>query len=285
MNPGVITKTPAAVLEAAQSAYLACFPSGDRTFLPRIFSWAVECFTGRYDDYLPVDVRYHDFEHTLQGTLCMARVLHGRHRSGVRPALTQRNFELGLLAMLLHDTGYLKKRDDTDGTGAKYTVVHVRRSADFAAELLAKRGFIASEIQAIQNMILCTGVNAPPAGIPFQSDLEKITGFALGTSDLLGQMAAPDYVEKLPALFDEFAEAARFSPGAKHPVTQFSTTEALRRKTPDFWEFYVLRKLEHDFGGLYQFLNDPYPSGPNDYIDRIEANMKRLREELAVVNS
>jgi hypothetical protein len=33
--------------------------------------------------------------------------------------------------------------------------------------------------------------------------------------------------------------------------------------------------------GAYRFLNDPYPDGPNYYIDRIESNIARLRRELA----
>ena len=57
-------------------------------------------------------------------------------------------------------------------------------------------------------MIFCTGINAALDKIPFQSEAEKIVGFALGTADLLGQMAADDYVEKLPVLYAEFAEAA-----------------------------------------------------------------------------
>ena len=45
------------------------------------------------------------FEHTLQRTVCMGRLLYARHRAGAAPALTQEAFELGVLAILLHDTG------------------------------------------------------------------------------------------------------------------------------------------------------------------------------------
>src|SRR5438093_430889 len=122
MYAPVSTKDPAAVEAEVQSAYLANFPDGDRFFVPRIFGWAIECFTGNYRDYQAVDAHYHDFEHTLQGTLCMARLLRGRSLAGAEPPLPQRMVRLGLVAILLHDTGYLKKREDTQGTGAKYTV-------------------------------------------------------------------------------------------------------------------------------------------------------------------
>jgi hypothetical protein len=281
MHPTVVTKDPTAVEREVQSAYLAMFPKGDAKFVPQAFDWAKECFTGRYKDYQPVDARYHDFEHTLQGTLCMARLLRGRHSAKTQPQLTQRMFHLGLLAILLHDTGYLKKRDDTAGTGAKYTVTHVDRSAAFAAELLKEKGCSTEDIRAVQNMIHCTGVDAVLSIIQFQNEMEKTVGHALGTADLLGQMAAEDYVEKLPVLYTEFAEASQFSKDKTHFISMFSSAADLMHKTPAFWEKYVQLKLRRDFGGLYRFLNDPYPDGPNEYIQRVEANMQKLQGVLS----
>ena len=96
--------------------------------------------------------------------------LSGYHRANANPTLTKKMFELGLLAILLHDTGYLKERDDTEGTGAKYTLIHVNRSMEFAAQLLSEKRFKKNEIQAVQNMIRCTGVNVDLTGIPFQAN-------------------------------------------------------------------------------------------------------------------
>ena len=281
MYPPVVTKDPTAVEVEVQAACRTMFPDADPMFVPRVFGWVLECFTGSYRDYQAVDTLYHDFEHTLQGTLCLARLLRGRHLAGAEPQLTLQMFQLGLVAILLHDTGYLKKREDTQGTGAKYTVIHVRRSADFAAELLKEKGFNASNIKAVQNMILCTGVNAALSVIPFQSELERVLGWALGTADLLGQMAAEDYVDKLPILYAEFAEAAAYTKDRTQFIAMFSSAEDLMQKTPAFWEKFVRLKLDRDFGGLHRFLNDPYPSGPNSYFERVEANIERLRQRLA----
>jgi len=188
-------------------------------------------------------------------------------------------FDLALLAILLHDTGYLKKKSDREGTGAKYTLVHVARSVAFAEEFLAEHGYIADDILAIQNMIRCTGVNADLRSIPFQNELEKLLGFALATADLLGQMAADDYVEKLPVLYQEFAEAARFDSDNAALLNEFASPEDLMRKTPAFWEGYVLPRIFGEFGQLHRFLNDPYPDGPNPYLDRIEDRMTQLRQK------
>jgi hypothetical protein len=275
-SPVVDTKDPTAVESEVQASYAAMFGGADRLFVSRAFSWATNCFTGNYRDYQPIDARYHDFEHTLQGTLCMVRLLHARQMVSAHPVLHQRMFKLGLLAILLHDTGYLKKRDDTEGTGAKYTLIHVNRSTEFAATLLGEQGFDSTDIQAVQNMIRCTGVNVDLKAIPFQDELERIVGFALGTADLLGQMAAEDYIEKLPILFQEFAESYQYSADKINPRAMFSSVEDLLQKTPFFWEKYVKARITTDFKDLYLYLNNPYPDGPNFYVNRITANVDRL---------
>jgi hypothetical protein len=281
MYPQVDTKDPAAVEAEVRAVYLAMFPQGDPAFVPTAIGWLKDCFDGRYKDYLASDARYHDLEHTLQGTLCMARLLHGRHQADVKPAVSQRMFELGLLAILLHDTGYLKRVDDPDGTGAKYTLTHVTRSVQFAGQFLEEKGTPLKELRMVQNMIRCTGVNVNLALIPFQSEVEQIVGFALGTADLLGQMAADDYVDKLPILYAEFDESARFYEGKVAVTQDFHAAIDLVRKTPDFWTHYVLPKITNEFWGLYKFLNRPYPAGPNVYLDRVEANIEKVRRQVA----
>jgi hypothetical protein len=280
MTTEIDTKEIAEVQREVQSIYREIFPQGNGSFISDVFGWANNCFTGNYRDYQPIDARYHDFEHTLQVTLCMARLLRGRHFAKATPVLTQKMFELGLLAILLHDTGYLKKHGDNEGTGAKYTLIHVDRSIEFAAELLREKKFADSEIKAVQNMIRCTGLNVNLAAIPFQGEQERITGFALGTGDLLGQMAAKDYIEKLPVLYSEFSEAANYNAGKARSRAPFTSAEDLLQKTPMFWEKFVRAKIENDFQGVYRFLNEPYPDGKNFYIDRIEQNISRLRQQL-----
>jgi hypothetical protein len=157
----------------------------------------------------------------------------------------------------------------------------VDRSIEFAGELMISRDFPIEEILAVQNMIRCTGVNVKLEAIQFQNDVEKIVGFSLGTADLLGQMAAVDYVDKLPILYSEFAEAANYNAGKMKAGGFFSSADDLMQKTPLFWEKYVQSKISREFLGLYRFLSQPYPDGPNFYVDQIEANVARIRRELA----
>jgi hypothetical protein len=255
------------------------FPAGDQEFVSRAFGWAADCFEGRLPDYQAIDARYHDFEHTLQGTLCFSTMLRRRVEALAEPVLDEDTFQLGLLAILLHDTGYLKLADDTEGTGAKYTLMHVNRSCDFAERLLLGKSYTARQVQGVQSMIRCTGVGVNLGLLSFQSDEERIAGFALGTADLLGQMAAHDYVEKLPILFEEFRESAEYNAGRSGSPIAFDSVSDLMSKTPEFWNNYVFPKIENDFGGLYRFLTGA--DGQNDYLEAIEANLAKLQRRLA----
>jgi hypothetical protein len=277
MYPPVATKNTEAVQREVRVAFATLYPHGESAFVATAFGWAIACFTGHYPGFQAVDARYHDLEHTMQGTLCMMRLLLGREQAGAEPRLSERDFRLGLLAILLHDTGYLKKHGDNVGTGAKYTITHVARSADFAGHLLSEKGLPDRDIHAVQHMIRCTGLNARLAAIPFESSAERIAGYALATADLLGQMSADDYVDKLPILYSEFAEATAYSGDHTHFISTFTSAEDLIRRTAGFWENGIRPKLDSELLGLWRFLSRPYPDGPNEYIDRIEANMARIQ--------
>ena len=272
------TAEPRKVQDEVDALYRGLFAGALPTFVPRAFEWVALCFQGRHPDYQAIDLEYHDLEHTLQGTLCLMRLLQGRHRAGALPGVSQSMFELALLAILFHDTGYLKRRGDSQGTGAKYTATHVGRSAAFAREFLERRGYSKTDTAAIENMIRCTGVNVDLSAVPFQSEVERLLGCALGTADLLGQMAAPDYVDRLDALHREFMEAAEAGGEMADRFARYKSADDVRRMTPDFWEGYVVPRINLEFGGLYRFLNDPYPDGPNAYLQRIERNIDRLRQ-------
>lgn len=281
MFPAVDTTDARAVAQEVQTVYVQMFPEGDMLFVPRVFGWINDCFFGNYKGYQPIDARYHDLDHTLIVTLCMTRILWRRHTLGIQPPLPRRLFELGLIAILFHDTGYLKTVDDVEGTGAKYTFIHVDRSADFARTFLENKCYSRADTDAITHMIHCTGVSLDLSQIPFADDMERMVGHALGTGDLLGQMAAEDYVDKLPELYLEFEESARANPDKVSPAGTFSSAEDLLRKTPIFWDRFVLPKLENDFSGCYRWLNDPYPDGQNEYFVRIHANIDKVKQILA----
>lgn len=280
MFPRVDTQDVSAVAALVQEVFLSHFPGESTVWFDRLFSDVEGLFGGRHPDYHAVDLRYHDLEHTLQATVCLALLIDGCQRAPDSPRLSARQFQLAVAAVLLHDTGYLKLRSDTQGTGAKYTFCHVLRSCAFAASYLPRLVASESEITGVLGAISCTGPAKEISRLHFRDPIERFIGCALATADYLGQMAAPDYPDELGILYAEFAESDDFvhTPPAQRA---FRSAEDLVARTPAFWRKFVLPKLLNDFQGVCRFLADPYPDGPNAYLLAVERNIGRIEARIA----
>ena len=230
----------------------------------------VELFDGRYPGYQKCDTGYHDLEHTLQVYLATARIFDGFVREN-HGEISRHSVVLGLIAALGHDTGFIKEEWDTEGSGAKYTLVHTVRSREFMEKYLPQLGYNSLETRQVQNIIGCAGI--PPvhsSGINSTSDDEREISCILGTADYLGQMSAPDYLEKLPILYEEFKEGG---------VPGYTSAQDLMEKTPSFFEDIVMRVLSEDFHSVYRLAASHF-GGKNLYIEGIEKNMELLRNSL-----
>src|SRR5258708_36962618 len=109
------TKNTAAVVQAVKDAFADIGAEASHPLLERLFVDVQEMFEGNYAGFQGIDMQYHNFEHTLQATLCLVHILHGRSRTVDRPVITARTWELGVMGALLHDSGYLKVNGDQGG--------------------------------------------------------------------------------------------------------------------------------------------------------------------------
>jgi hypothetical protein len=273
----VDTKHPAVVAKAVKAAFAAIGAQASFPLLDRLFEDVTGMFEGEYPGYRGIDMKYHDYEHTMQATVCLIHLLEGRSKTFDRPVLLARDWELSVMAVLLHDSGYLKKTDDAAGTGAKYTFVHERRSCDFAREYLPRMGVTASEIEDICAAIICTGPRSKISQITFHRDEARQMAFLLVTADYLAQMSAADYLDKLPALFKEFQEAFDFEkvPLEKRP---YHNLQQLLEKSTGFWTNYVRPMLDFEAGGVHRYLATA--GQPNPYLQAVEANLAELNRRL-----
>ncbi len=280
MFPPVDTKNTSAVAGFVEATFAKMYPGASLQWLERVLRDMQDLFEGRHPDYAGIDIRYHDFEHTLQATLCLTLLLEGRHLARVEPALTARQFELAVASALLHDAGYLRLRSDRGGTCAKYTYCHVLRSCAFAASYLPSLGASTNEIEAVLGAINCTGPTKEISRLHFRDPVDRIISCALATADYLGQMAAADYPDELAILYAEFTESDDY---IHVPVEKrmFRSAPDLAARTPLFWQKFVRAKLESDFQALYRFLARPIPSGPNAYIDAVERNIAIIERRAA----
>jgi len=149
MPTSVDTKNPTAVSSYVCARFQVMFPQAELRFLNQLFSDVTDIFTSRHPDFQANDLKYHDFEHTLQATLCMVNLLEARHKAGAEPVLNTRYTELAIASVLLHDSGYQKARSVKSGTGAQFTFMHVLRSCAFAATYLPTLGVTLKEIHTV----------------------------------------------------------------------------------------------------------------------------------------
>lgn len=257
------------VTEAILEASRDLFPSASTVFIKDIMSGAQKLFNGGYLDYQANDLKYHDFQHTLQVTVAYTDLFIGRQCSGDLP-FTHRQFELGLATALLHDSGYLKLRSDRSGTGAKYTFCHVLRSCALAASYLPSLGLKPDEIDTVLGAIRCTGPSTTGMKLRFNRRDDHVLASMVASADYLAQMAAEDYPDELEFLYNEFNESDMFL-GLPQSQRIFKSAAQLISGTGVFWAKVVKPKLEEDFAGVYRFLNRP--DGSNPYIDAIEHNL------------
>ncbi len=275
MFPPVDTTNSQAVADYVQRKFAQFFGGAKSPWIDRVITDVTVLFTGGHPDFAPIDLRYHNYEHTLQATICLVDILVGRQRMGTLPALTPRNFELAVAAILLHDSGYLKLRSDQAGTGAKYTFIHELRSSAYAASYLPTVGAHIKEVDDVVSAISCTGPNSRIDHVGFHDALGRLIGCVVATADYVAQMAAPDYIEKLDALYLEFEESHDFF-GTPPAGRLFKSARQLLDNTPRFWSDMVRPKLETDFAGVYRCLDNLDGSGRNPYLAAIEANLARL---------
>ena len=268
--------TASAVGKILNASYARMFPGKIPTIGRQALHDVELMFNGRYLDYQANDMPYHNLEHTLRVLVCYNDIMEGRHNAGIEPHLGARQFELGVIAVLFHDTGYLKLRADRKGTGAKYTFTHVLRSCSFASSYLPALGVSLAELNSVLAMIRCTAFTQDSRHFHFQEPIEGITGCAVATADYLAQMAAPDYPGSLKNLFAETEESDNY---ARIPARQrrYHSHAELVADTPAFWAGFVRPRLEDELLGVHRFLATPYPDGANPYIEAVEANIEKIK--------
>jgi hypothetical protein len=260
---------PKNIFEEVKTITSLIFPEFNFSLVSSICHDIVKLFHGEYVGYQKCDTDYHNLRHTQECLLEMARLIHGVSLND--SPFTEKDVNLGLISAILHDTGYIKASNEDGGTGGKFTIVHIDRSIKFMRKYLSQRGFTSKDIQYCRNCLKCTGLTVKIHKIKFISHENELMGKILGTADLMGQMADPSYLQKLPFLFKEFQEA-----GIKLYVDEFDLLE----KTPGFWEF-TKNRFENDLGGMDRYLRDHFRVRWS--IDR-DLNREAIEKNIAYLN-
>ncbi|MFC1856718.1 hypothetical protein ACFL9U_01685 [Thermodesulfobacteriota bacterium] len=241
------------------------------------FNAVIALFEGRLPGYRACNTEYHDLQHTISTAFAQARLIHGAILDGEN--FSERQVNVSLIAALCHDAGYIQEIHDTEGTGAKYTTTHVRRSMDFLESHGTALNLDAEQIRAGRAMILCTDLASDIGGIEFPSPNYQLLGKMLGAADLLAQMADRTYLERLLFLYHEFREAG---------VGDYQGEVDILRKTVGFYDF-ITNRLDTTLDGTDRFVRLHFESRwnvpENLYNNAIENQRNYLQKILAVQNS
>jgi hypothetical protein len=214
-------------------------PDFQESGFTEVFTDTRRLFDGRYPGYQACNTEYHDFSHTCAVMLAMSRIIHGAFLTGL--VFSGREIGIGMIAALMHDTGYIQESDDHKGTGAKHTLTHIERSIAFLREYLKDDpAYGAGEMKDFADVLHCTGLTAKVAEMDFSSEKMATIGKMLGAADLIGQMADRLYLEKLLFLYREFAEGG---------VSQFTSEWDLLQKTIGFYEW-TKQRFAGEFSGV-----------------------------------
>jgi HD superfamily phosphodiesterase len=228
-------------------------------------------------------VAYHNIEHVCAVTTVALQIYAGECCQ--RQLVAQLDqLKVLTVAALLHDSGYLKSRSDShQGSGGQYTFEHVERSKRLAHEYLATRlDWSIEQRQAVVILIGATKIIAEPADdggqqIVLAADFVNLVAM-LASADLLAQVADKHYLEKLPLLYAEFAEA--YACQGRENLRQrgfmvFDDYAQLLASSGKFIRQQVLPRL-HALGDKELALQCLFNRQPSPYMLQLQTNLQRI---------
>jgi hypothetical protein len=239
-------KDPQTVLDEVKTTVSMMFLEFDFETLDGVFEDVVRLFKGKYPGYRKCNTQYNDLEHTIDTLLAMVRLVHGAMINGEH--ISEKNVGLGLISALFHDTGYIQRKEDNVGTGAKFTASHIKRSTEFMKKYFLQKGYSLEDFEFCAKILKCTGLNVNMNESQFIDDQNNILGKILGAADLLSQISNRNYLEKLPFLFHQFKEAN---------IRDYESELDLLEKTPAFLRM-TMKRFETELNGVYRYMKDHF---------------------------
>ncbi len=233
--PSLITDR---LVERLTAVYARTWGTSDMA-VPEIIAWAAEL---SLENIARSDALYHDVEHTMMVTDVGGELLRCRHlREG---GVTPRDWLHVILSLLFHDIGYVRgicrrdrvgayvigKGEETvrlpaGATDASLRPWHVDRSIVFVRERFGGHTLI--DVERLVRNIDYTRFPVPNE--PAYHETSSYRGLCRA-ADLVGQLADPYYLRKIPALFQEFRET-----GVQEQLG-FQNPSQMRAYFPEFYE-------------------------------------------------
>jgi len=259
---------PGRVLAEVQNILRMLFRQQSYPMVEQAFADTVKLFNGEYPGYRACTTPYHDLKHATDTMLAMARLVHGAVLEG--HSLSEPQASFGIMCALMHDTGYIQKEEETEGTGAKHTGSDTVRSMEFVKGYMMDRQLNTDQFAPCDDILICASLDTKVAEVSFPSPTAELLCKLLGTADLMGQMADRRYLEKLLHLYKEFREAE---------VADYKDELDLLKKTKNFYAM-VKKRFRKEFDGVCDYAQNHFRErwgiDRNLYIEAIESNISYL---------
>jgi len=204
------------------------------------------------------DAPYHNREHTLLVCQVGQQILNGKHALG--DTISAQQWVNYIVSLLFHDIGYVKDALPGDiagslvadglgawvqlpsgATDAFLTPLHVDRGVAYVRQFFANNSLIDAEVLAvhIENTRF-----PPPQHVRDRTRSRHQWRDLVPAADLIGQLADPGYLQKLPALYAEFLECGVAQ------ATGLAGPADLVRQFPRFYRELVASLVEVGFEAL-----------------------------------
>ncbi len=245
-------------------------PSINLALIREVHNDLTAFFSGSHPGFQKNRLPYHNLRHTQMVVLATIRLFHGLHCNGI--PISGDMLQKGLLAAYFHDTGMLLKKDDPAASGTQYLDGHENRSILFLQNYVIGKGMGDSIARECSIIINYTKLYSDPATFDYHSHEVQIVGQAVGSADILAQMADRYYLECLPLLYNE-QEAGG--------INCHRSALELIEHTANFYQNVVLNRLASTFSNTYTALRTHFRERHNIdrnlYIERIDKNIGYLR--------
>lgn len=259
---------PRSVYDEVRELVSLVYSDYDFTWLDSVFNDVVKLYNGNYPGYRQCTTPYHDLKHMTDVLLALVSLVHGAYAAGV--SFRERHVTLALIAVLLHETGYIQRQDDTLGTGGKYTPVRIERSIQFLEQYFSDNGYDTKDLDICRDFVRCTNMEMNPGDISFVSKGEETLAKMVATAEIIGQIADRTYLEKLLFLFKELSEVQ---------VLGFRTELELLENTLESYRRAQYR-MENDLGDVKAYFANHFRKrweiDYDMYADSIESNQAYL---------
>ncbi|NMC75445.1 MAG: hypothetical protein GYA56_13960 [Geobacteraceae bacterium] len=263
---------PRSVYDEVRELVSLVYADYDFTWIDAVFNDVVRLYNGNYPGYRQCTTPYHDLKHMTDVLLALASLVHGAHAAGV--SFRERHVTLSLIAVLLHETGYIQRKDDTLGTGGKYTPVRIERSIQFVEQYFSDNGYDTKDLHMCRDFIRCTDMELKLGDISFVSKGEETLAKMVATAEIIGQIADRTYLEKLLFLFQELSEVEVLGYRTELDLLE-STLESYRS---------ARHRLENDLGDVKAYyathFRKRWEIEYDMYAEAIESNLSYLEHLL-----